>query len=80
MKRLKNKIAAKEFDRKFDKNGNVTKYLDTSKIKVKRHFHRINIDFPELFIKKIDKEANKIGVARTALIKMWIAERLQEMH
>jgi hypothetical protein len=36
-----------------------------------------NIDFPISFLKKIDKEAEQIGVARTALIKMWLAERLE---
>jgi hypothetical protein len=80
MKLLKSKISAEEFDRKFDNNDDVMEHLDTSKIKVNKHFHRINIDFPELFIKKIDGEAHKIGVARTALIKIWIAERLQAIH
>ena len=75
MSQLKNKITTEEFDRKFDKNEDVTKHLDTSKLKAKKRFHRINIDFPESFINKIDEEAGKIGVARTALIKMWIAER-----
>jgi hemerythrin len=80
MKKLKNSISTKEFDCKFDSNEDVMEHLDTSNVKVNRHFHRINIDFPESFIKKIDEEANKIGVARTALIKIWIAERLQAIH
>ena len=77
MKRLKAKLSTEDFDRKFEKNEDVMEHLDVSKARVNRHVHRINIDFPELFIKQIDDEANKIGVARTALIKIWIAERLQ---
>jgi hypothetical protein len=59
MKQLKNKISAEEFDKKFDKGEDVSEYLDTSKAKANKHFHRINIDFPELFIKRIDDEAHK---------------------
>ena len=80
MKQSKSKITTEEFDKQFDKNKDVGEYLDASKAKVNRHFHRINIDFPEVFIKRIDNEAHKIGVARTALIKMWIAEKLQAIH
>jgi len=47
------------------------------KAKVNKKVQRINIDFPASFLKKIDKEAQQIGVARTALIKMWLAERLE---
>ena len=80
MRLLKNKITTKEFDRKFDTNKDVTEHLDTSKAKVTRHFHRINIDFPESSIKLIDAQADKIGIARTALIKMWVAEKIQAVH
>ena len=80
MKKSKHAITTGEFDHKFDANEDVAVHLDTAKAKVNKHFHRINIDFPETFIRKIDDEANKIGVARTALIKIWIAERLQAMH
>ena len=80
MKKFKHSITTEEFDHKFDSNEDVAVHLDTAKAKTNRHFHRINIDFPETFIRKIDDEANKIGVARTALIKIWIAERLQAIH
>jgi len=80
MKKLKCSVSSKDFDKKFDANEDVTQYLDSSKTKVSKHFHRINIDFPESFIRKIDEEAGKIGVARTAIIKVWIAERIQSMQ
>ena len=43
-----------EIDKKFDKGEDVSEHLDASKARVNMHFHRINIDFPELFIKRID--------------------------
>lgn len=77
MKRLHEKIDAKEFDRRFDKGEDMSDYLDKDKALVTKEVQRINIDFPLLLLRRIDKEAEKIGVARTALIKIWLAERLQ---
>jgi hypothetical protein len=70
-------IASEEFDKKFDSGEDVTGHLDLAKAKVNRHVRRINIDFPESFLEKIDAEAEKIGVARTALIKMWLSDHLK---
>jgi len=44
---------------------------------VNKQVQRINIDFPISFLRRIDEEARRIGVARTALIKIWMAERLE---
>jgi predicted DNA binding CopG/RHH family protein len=38
---------------------------------------RVNVDFPEWMIQRLDKESNRIGVPRQSLIKVWIAERLE---
>ncbi|MBF0253061.1 MAG: type II toxin-antitoxin system HicB family antitoxin [Candidatus Omnitrophica bacterium] len=51
--------------------------LDTAHVKVQKKTKRINIDFPEKMLDKIDSEAQKIGVARSALIKLWLAEKLE---
>lgn len=39
----------------------------------------IEIDFPKWMIEALDKEAARLGVARQALIKMWIAEKLKDV-
>ena len=63
------KISSKEFDEKFDKGEDVGDYLEpVSK--------RINVDLPLWAIKALDKEAKRIGVARQALIKMWVIKNL----
>lgn len=80
MKKLKNKITTLEFDKSFDKGDDMGDFLDTKNAKTNRKIQRINIDFPVSFLKKIDEEATKIGVARTALIKMWLAERLERLN
>jgi len=77
MKRLKKEITSKEFDTRFDSGEDMADLLDIKKAKVNKQVQRINIDFPIFFLRRIDKEARKIGVARTALIKIWMAERLE---
>jgi len=70
-------MKAKEFDEKFEKGGNVTGYLDLSKARrPDQEQRRVNVDFPNWMIHSLDKEANKLGVTRQSIIKVWISERL----
>ena len=42
---------------------------------------KINLDLPVTVINQLDKIADKIGVARQPLLKIWIHERIQtELH
>jgi len=77
MKRLKKKITSEQFDKRFDNGEDMGDLLDIKKAKVNKQVQRINIDFPISFLRRIDEEARRIGVARTALIKIWMAERLE---
>jgi len=38
---------------------------------------RVNVDFPAWMIDSLDREASRIGVARQSIIKIWLAERLE---
>jgi len=76
-------ITAKEFDKKFDNGEDISEYLDFSNAVRLNEFEKIstkkiNVDFPEHIIKLLDNEAQKIGVTRQSIIKVWIAERLKE--
>ena len=78
-------ILAKEFDAKFDNNEAISNYLDFSKSLKLKDFEKkvnktkkINVDFPENILILLDNEAQKIGVTRQSIIKVWIAERLKE--
>ncbi len=77
MKKRNKTISSKEFDERFDKGEDMTGFLNVKKTQTNKHTQRINIDFPNAFLVKIDKEARKIGVARTALIKLWLSERIE---
>lgn len=69
------KIKAKEFDSAFEQ-ADVMEHLDLGSIKVRYPMQRLSIDFPKNILDGIDQEAAKIGVTRTSLIKMWVAQRL----
>jgi hypothetical protein len=71
--RSKRKIAAEEFDAKFERGEDILSYLDFKKAIVVR---RVNVDFPSWMIELLDKEALKLNVSRQAIIKMWIHDRL----
>jgi len=75
-------MKASEIDKKFDDNQeDILQYFDTSKIKmINEEPKRVNIDFPSWMVQSLDKEAKHIGVSRQAVIKMWLAERLQELN
>lgn len=39
---------------------------------------RVNVDFPTWMIESLDREAGKLGITRQSIIKVWLAERLEE--
>jgi hypothetical protein len=70
-------MKAKEFDRKFDRGGDLTAHLDVTRARrAGEEPKRVNVDFPEWMIGSLDKEARRLGVTRQSIIKIWIAERL----
>ena len=72
-------MKAKEFDAKFEKGENLTPYLDLTKARrPDQEQRRVNVDFPNWMIHSLDKEADRLGVTRQSIIKVWIAERLKE--
>jgi len=75
-------MKASELDKIFDDNQeDVLEYFDTSKIKmINEEPKRVNIDFPSWMVQSLDKEAKHIGVSRQAVIKMWLAEKLQSLN
>ena len=72
-------ISAEEFDRKFDDGEDISAYVDWSKAtRPGRAIKRVNVDFPDAMVRRLDKEAARRGVTRQALIKMWLADRLDQ--
>ena len=71
-------MKAREIDKRFDTGKDISKYLDMSKARRPgQEFKRVNVDFPVWMIQMLDKEANRLGVPRQSIIKVWIADRLE---
>lgn len=73
------KISAENFDKAFDAGEDVSAYLDLKSAKLRHPVRRINLDLPKDLLSRADAEAARIGVTRTALFKIWIAERLDRL-
>ncbi len=76
----KKSITVEEFDKMFDDGSDeIDDFVDWSKGKmVPPSFKRVNVDFPPLMVRDLDEVANARGVTRQALIKMWLADKLDE--
>jgi hypothetical protein len=78
----KNKLvkSAKEFDRRFDEGEDIHDLIDVSRAKIIRHGKkvRITLDVAEELVRDIDRIRDSIGVDRSALIKIWLHERVQK--
>jgi hypothetical protein len=72
-------ITAEEFDRRFDEGEDITPFIDKSSLRRPGlEARRVNVDFPEWIIEKLDVQSMLIGVSRQSLIKLWISERVQQ--
>ena len=77
-KKAKSMTNAKNLEKRFDDGESVLDYFDTDSAKViYPKNHRVNVDLPARFLKKLDSFAERIGVTRQSLIKIWLFERLQ---
>jgi hypothetical protein len=73
-------MKADEFDKNFDEGDDIQNVLDLSKAKrTMQDQKRVNVDFPAWMIESLDREASRVGVTRQSIIKVWLAERLEEL-
>lgn len=72
-------MKASEFDRKFDDGENIIDELDAAQARRPgEETKRINVDFPVWMVAALDRESRHLGVPRHSIIKMWLAEHLQQ--
>lgn len=71
-------MTAEQLDEIFDKGEeDILPYLDLAKaVRPGHQAKRVNVDFPSWMISRLDFEADRLGVPRQSLIKVWIGERL----
>ena len=73
-------MKAEELDKKFDTGEDITDYLDLSEAtRPGQEQKRVNVYFPIWMIHRLDKEAKRLGVARQAIIKIWIDDKLEKI-
>jgi len=70
---------SEEFDRRFDAGEDVHDLVDISQATVTRPGKkiRLTLDVSEALVKDLDEIRNRIGVDRSAIIKIWLHERVQ---
>ena len=68
-----------EFDRAFDDGKSVVRLLDLERARRPGlEQRRVNVDLPSWMVRSIDREARRLGMTRQSLIKLWLADRLQQ--
>jgi len=73
-------MKAKALDKRFDAAENIAKVLDLARAqRTNQVQRRVNVDFPSWMIRSLDKEADRLGVTRQSIIKVWISERLKKL-
>jgi hypothetical protein len=72
-------MKASELDKHFDDGEDIRGELDLgSARRPNREQRRVNVDFPSWMVESLDREARRLGVTRQSIIKVWIAERLEQ--
>jgi hypothetical protein len=72
-------MKAKKFDSDFDAGRDITGSLDLANAKrPNQEQKRVNVDFPKWMVELLDREAGRLGVTRQSIIKVWLAERLEQ--
>jgi hypothetical protein len=72
-------INIEEFEQTFDAGEDISEYIDWSSARRPSvAARRVNVDMPPHMIAQLDVQARKRGVTRQALIKMWLADRLEQ--
>jgi hypothetical protein len=73
-------MKAREFDKQFDAGEDVSRHLDVANARRPgQECKRVNVDFPLWMVRLLDKEARRLGVPRQSIVKVWIAERLEDV-
>ena len=76
---MKARMKAATFDRKFDAGERITDQLDLARARRPgMEAKRVKVDFPTWMVRSIDREARRLGVTRQSLIKLWLADRLEQ--
>ena len=69
------KITAKELEERFDKGEDVLQFFDTAAAEIEEpKTQRVNVDFPEWVVRRLDDEASRLAISRQSLIKLVVSD------
>lgn len=72
-------MKATKFDARFDAGEDLGDSLDLSTARRPGLSQkRVNVDFPQWMVDRLDQEAARLGVTRQSIIKVWLSERLEQ--
>lgn len=85
-RKTQRRLTAAQFDALADAGADISKHLDLPSAEVfapgeerlDLSSMKVNVDFPKWMVRRLDLAANRVGVPRQSLIKMWLAERLEK--
>ncbi|WP_456430410.1 type II toxin-antitoxin system BrnA family antitoxin [Nitratifractor sp.] len=67
-----------EFEEVFDRGEEIDEYVDWSRTRRPNlEQKRVNLDLPLWMIELLDREAKRLEIARQAVMKIFLAERLE---
>ena len=71
-------MKAEQIDDVFDSGADLLAHLDLlTARRLNLQQKRVNVDLPIWMIENLDREADRVGVTRQSIIKVWLAERLK---
>jgi hypothetical protein len=71
-------MKAEQLDDIFESGEDLLAHLDLSTARrLNLQQKRVNVDMPIWMIENLDREADRVGVTRQSIIKVWLAERLK---
>ncbi len=74
-------MKTKTLDERFDAGEDITADLEqTTARRPNLAPRRVNVDVPMWMVESLDREAKRLGVTRQSVIKMWLAERLDQIN
>ncbi len=72
---------AEEFDRLFDEGADIDAMVDKATARRPNlETRRVNLDLPQWMIEQLDAEARRLGIARQAVMKVFLAQCLEARH
>ena len=67
----------KEMDDFLESNDLSEDFEDKGEVQ-KPRIRKVNLDLPEWLIEALDQEASRLGISRQPLMKIWLAQKLEE--